>query len=432
MREVRHINRGGFGVVHEVVDQSGRHLARKTFSPNVHVPEELDKLRKRFMREVRIQGQLTHPHVMPVVGHDLAGDAPWFTMPLATMSYGEKIAQDRANGQFDSAPWQDILSAVEELHRLGFVHRDLKPENILLVDGKWVLSDFGLVLPTARETTILTSSRSAYGSHFYAAPEQAQDFRNTPEQADIYALGCILHDAVDPTPSRVPFAQIRMAGPYGPLLERCTETQPTKRVQSVTALRAALYELWRTTEYDAPSPDQAALISAVSQDPASPEAWRALVSYLEVSGGDGQDSVLRAMSAELLLAVRTVDEALFCRVVTTLCDWAERRSFDWSYCDVVGDRLLEAYKVAPVRIKTAVVLAALDLAVSHNRWHVMKQVGSMLSPAADNGLVDRMLIEMELDARVAHGLLRIEGVVFWPRDRWHPKLAEYLTTRHGA
>jgi len=29
---------------------------------------------------------------------------------------------------------------------------------------------FGLVLPTARETTILTSSRSAYGSHFYAAP----------------------------------------------------------------------------------------------------------------------------------------------------------------------------------------------------------------------------------------------------------------------
>ena len=39
-------------------------------------------------------------------------------------------------GGFDPSPWQDILSAVEELaQKLGFVHRDLKPENILLVNG---------------------------------------------------------------------------------------------------------------------------------------------------------------------------------------------------------------------------------------------------------------------------------------------------------
>jgi hypothetical protein len=47
---------------------------------------------------------------------------------------------------------------------------------------------FGLILPMARDTTIPTSSRSAYGSHYYAAPEQASDFRNTPEQADIFAF----------------------------------------------------------------------------------------------------------------------------------------------------------------------------------------------------------------------------------------------------
>lgn len=32
------------------------------------------------------------------------------------------------------------------------------------------------------------------------------------------------------------------------------------------------------------------------------------------------------------------------------------------------------------------MLAALELGVSHNRWHVMKQVGAMLSLAADKGL----------------------------------------------
>ena len=120
---------------------------------------------------------------------------PWFTMPLADKSF-EKNAEDRCQGIVDPAAWQDILAAVEELHRLGFVHRDLKPANVLLVEGKWVLADFGLILPMARNTTILTSSRSAYGSHYYAAPEQASDLRNTPEQADIFALGCILHDTV--------------------------------------------------------------------------------------------------------------------------------------------------------------------------------------------------------------------------------------------
>jgi serine/threonine protein kinase len=175
---------------------------------------------------------------MPIVESDLNASPPWFTMPLASRSFRAKIEEDRGLGTVDTKPWQDILAGVEELHRLGYVHRDLKPENILLLDNTWVLSDFGLILPTARETTILTSSKSAYGSQYYAAPEQAQDFRNTPEQADIFALGCILHDAVDPAPLRVPFAQIRIGGLYGPLLEKCTEVQPRKRLPSIAALTA--------------------------------------------------------------------------------------------------------------------------------------------------------------------------------------------------
>jgi len=134
----------------------------------------------------------------------------------------------------DAGAWQDILAAVEELHRLGYVHRDLKPANVLLVENKWMLADFGLILPMARDTTILTSSKSAYGSHFYAAPEQAKDFRNTPEQADIFALGCILHDAVEPDALRVPFAQFRAGGTYGPILEKCTESESKKRFLAKT------------------------------------------------------------------------------------------------------------------------------------------------------------------------------------------------------
>jgi eukaryotic-like serine/threonine-protein kinase len=432
MREIRQINRGGFGVVHEVETPLGVRLARKSFSPQILDPAEREKLLRRFTREVRIQSQISHPNIMPIVEFDMGASTPWFTMPLAQQSYAEKILSDRAAGTFDSKPWHDILGAVEELHRLGFVHRDLKPENILLVEGRWMLADFGLILPTARETTVLTSSRSAYGSHFYAAPEQATDFRNTPEQADIFALGCILHDAVEQQPVRVPFAQIRTVGQYGPLLERCTETEPSRRIQNVAALRAALFDQWRTTEFAPPSADQAGLLGAVQAAPTSIDAWRALIGHLE--GGDlrSRDAVLRALATELIVALSGVDEGLFTRAVQMICEWAAGQSFDWEYCDVVGDRLIEAYRIASVRVRAGIVLAALELAVSHNRWHVMKQVGSMLAPAAENGLVDRILIEIGLDRGIEERLRRIEEIVSWSRDRWHPKLATLLSERDGA
>jgi eukaryotic-like serine/threonine-protein kinase len=429
MREIRVIDRGGFGIVHKVEDDRGRLLARKTFSPLTPDRGEREKLSKRFAREVRIQSQLRHPNIMPVVGSDLAAAEPWFTMPLALQSFQQKIAADRVQGIVDTDAWQDILAAVEELHRLGYVHRDLKPANVLLVESEWVLADFGLILPLARETTVLTGSRSAYGSHDYAAPEQATDFHNTPEQADIFALGCMLHDAVDRAPSRVPFAQIRSGGIYGPILEKCTEFEPRRRFPTVAGLRAALFDLWQTSQFEAPAPADADLLQAVVGSPTSVDGWRRLIGHAESLPETERGAILRSINAELLVHLIGIDDVLFGRLMCLICEWASGTGFEWSYCDVVGDRLLEAYRVSPIRVRCQIVLAALELAVSHNRWHVMNQVGAMLGQAADNGLIDRMLIELDLDSSIQPQLRRIEEIVSWSRDRWHAKIADYLSGR---
>jgi len=50
----------------------------------------------------------------------------------------------------------------------------------------------------------------------------------------------------------------------------------------------------------------------------------------------------------------------------------------------------------------------------------------MLGHTADNGLVDRTLIELGLDSGIDPKLRCIEHIVSWSRDRWHPKIAEYL------
>jgi serine/threonine protein kinase len=430
MREIRTIARGGFGVVHEVEGKKGYRVARKTFDPQGFGPDEADKLRRRFAREVQIQSRIRHPNVMPIIEHDLDASPPWFTMPLASRSFAEKIGEDRKRDAIDPRPWQDILAGVEELHRLGYVHRDLKPANILLVNDNWVLSDFGLILPTTRETTIITGSKSAYGSHFYAAPEQAADFRHTPEQADIFALGCILHDTVESSTRRVPFAQIRIGGLYGPLLEKCTEVQPKKRVASVAALRALLFELWRTSQFLPPTHDDATVLNAVLAAPDSIDNWRALIGHLESL--DSKDALLRAIDANLIVSLNHLDDVLFGRLMDLINEWADSTGFQWEYCDIVGDRLVEAYRVSPIRIRCDIVLSALELAVSHNRWHVMRQVGGMLDTDADGGLVDRILIEADLNPKLVWKIRRVEEIIGWSRDRWHPKIAEFLSKGSGA
>jgi hypothetical protein len=128
----------------------------------------------------------------------------------------------------------------------------------------------------------------------------------------------------------------------------------------------------------------------------------------------------------------TLDDLLFGRLMTLVSGWADGTAFEFAYCDIVGDRLLEAYRVSSIRIRCEIVLAALELAVSHNRWHVMKQVGAMLGPAADNGLMDRMLIEMGMNPGIEIKLRRVEHVVAWGRDRWHAKIAAFLSREDEA
>ena len=64
--------------------------------------------------------------------------------------------------------FQQIISGVEYIHKLGVVHRDLKPENLLLDSNNNIkIVDFGLSNTYKPEELLQT----ACGSPCYAAPE---------------------------------------------------------------------------------------------------------------------------------------------------------------------------------------------------------------------------------------------------------------------
>jgi len=79
-----------------------------------------------------------------------------------------------------------------------------------------------------------------------------------------------------------------------------------------------------------------------------------------------------------------------------------------------------------------IFLAALELAVSHNRWHVMRQVGRMLDADAPRGLADRLLIEASLDSEIFDKLLTIERIIHWPRNQWHQAIVIALNGYDAA
>ncbi|KAK3276565.1 hypothetical protein CYMTET_15365 [Cymbomonas tetramitiformis] len=92
----------------------------------------------------------------------------------------------------------EVLLALEELHRLGFVYRDLKLENVLIRDNKHiVLSDFDLSLdwnPKVTEEGKKTGENNKmFGTMDYLAPEVIQGAPHGPT-ADFWAFGVLIYE----------------------------------------------------------------------------------------------------------------------------------------------------------------------------------------------------------------------------------------------
>jgi serine/threonine protein kinase len=205
----------------------------------------------RMKREIKAQGRLAHPNIMPI--WDVDPDNLWFTMPLA-----EGNLEDLRPG-LDEEDLAKILSSIADglsvAHERGEIHRDVKPENILALEDsgadsgrRWVIADWGHVrLAPSDSVSPLTRHDTPLGTDGYAAPELLDDAHNATPASDIYSLGRVAawFLARQRPRGERPLYPPREMQHWRGLVRVCTEPEPQRRIANIAQFRRVLEDVFR-------------------------------------------------------------------------------------------------------------------------------------------------------------------------------------------
>jgi hypothetical protein len=190
---LRVIGRGGMATVY---------LARQTDLDRHVALKELTlfdgsepQLSRRFLREARLAGSLSHPNIVTVHDYVEQDGVPYIAMEyLARGSlrpYLGRLSLPQVGGVL-----QGLLAGLAYAEELGVVHRDIKPENVMVTSqGSVKIADFGIAKATraAATRTSLTTTGTTLGTPRYMAPERAMG-QDVGPWSDLYSVGVMVFE----------------------------------------------------------------------------------------------------------------------------------------------------------------------------------------------------------------------------------------------
>ncbi len=205
------IGQGGFGITYRAeVLKTGHNVCIKELFVAGHCTrgeenliftqglkeEEFSVYVKRFLEEARALQHFSHPGIVHVRDVFEAFNTAFYVMDFIEGETLKDLVRREGRIPYVRAMriFNDLMSAVTEVHSNGMLHRDIKPDNILIKpDGSPVLIDFGSARTlgdgkTLTQTAILTPG--------YAPIEQYSEKARRGPFTDVYALGASMYFAL--------------------------------------------------------------------------------------------------------------------------------------------------------------------------------------------------------------------------------------------
>jgi serine/threonine-protein kinase len=223
----RELGRGGMATVYLARDlKHRRQVALKVLHPELAYAVGA----ARFLREIEVAANLSHPHILPLFDSGEAQGLLYYVMPYVDgESLRDRLTRER------QLPIEEALRITREVgdalayaHKHGVVHRDIKPENILLTESHALVADFGIARAVSQAGgERLTETGLAVGTAAYMSPEQATGERELDGRTDLYSLACVLYEMLAGEPPH--------AGPTAQAILARAMTEPPRPIHSIRA-----------------------------------------------------------------------------------------------------------------------------------------------------------------------------------------------------
>jgi serine/threonine-protein kinase len=194
---------GSMGLVYKALDPKiNRHLAIKTIRFSDEFEDDAIKdIKRRFLREAEIAGQLAHPSIVTI--YDVGEDED---LTYIVMEYLEGKDLSKFIKRKNLLSFRKILQvialvadALEYAHTREVIHRDIKPANIMLLDNGGVkMTDFGIAKAISSSRT---KTGVILGTPNYMSPEQIMG-QKIDQKSDIFSLGVLFYQLLS---GKLPF-----------------------------------------------------------------------------------------------------------------------------------------------------------------------------------------------------------------------------------
>ncbi len=248
------LGKGGMGEVYRADDLKLRQPVALKFLPEALSvdPKKLE----RFLHEVRVARQVSHPNVCRVYDISEADGQHFISMEYVD---GEDLLavlrrMGRPSKEKALQIARQLCAGLAAAHDKGVLHRDLKPHNVMIDgQGRVRITDFGL----AGFAEDFTGKEVYAGTPAYMSPEQLAG-RGVSVKSDIYSLGVVLselftgkrlfegtsREQLQRSGTSAPTRLSTLTDDIDPAVERvilrCLEPNPIARPSSALAVAAAL------------------------------------------------------------------------------------------------------------------------------------------------------------------------------------------------